>query len=372
MRQRALDSTGSNYSSLFDTYSQEARDSYLSELSQESIIDFGKNIRQVSIAQLSPTDSATTYSHYEPVNNILSSLHSKKVTIKNLRQNDFEYDIKTLTYCEYWEINEEYYQVMSMLEPKLLEVQGSLFDFYQQIKRTNLELKLISRHYVPELMNLDLVQVNMEDRTTIYKSFCMLSNFFESLYCNVARLLENKIVVNSEVISRITGEAFACMDAASESFISGIVVLFDIYDQSLKEYFQKNGEKVFKQIGLDCDSNKITDLLPHALMARYHLKLCSFHSILLFEVVKVPMTKAIEHSQNIQARLDIEKRKNQKKARLTRQSRWLASSAAHIFLNFPSILFNACILLPFVVLCWLLFSIKALFPSHSNHGLLNR
>lgn len=369
MRERPLHSTDSVYSSIFDRYSQEYGNSHLSELSQDSFIELGKNIKAANISPLNPAEEAITYSHYEPVNHILSSLYSRKLTVNSLKQRASEYEIETTTYCQYWDMNEESYQVINMLEPELLKDQVSLFHFYQHIKRTNLELKIISRHYIPELMKQEHNDLSTESKGKVFKSFHTLSDLFDSLHCNIAHLMESRIVVNASVISTVTGEAFARMDTACDSFTVGVVILSESYNESLQKYFLAKGKRIYEQIGLEHGSMKNTDLLPHPLLTKYCLKLSMFDSILPFEVLNVPMTKAITHCKNIQTKLEKYRGSYQTKALLARQSRQATADILQTFLNFPSIVFNTCIVLPFVVICWILFSLKALFSPRPDNGL---
>lgn len=369
MRQRTLYSTDSAYSSIFDRYSQECGDAHLSELSHDSFIEFGKRIKTTDTGPLNPGEEVVTYSHYEPVNNILSSLLSRKLTVNSLKQRASEYEIETTSYCQYWGIKEESYQVINMLEPDLLKDQVSLFHFYQHIKRTNLELKIISRHYIPELINQEHSELSMEDKGKILRSFHSISDLFASLQSGIAHLMESRIVVNANVISAVVGDAFARMDTACDSFAMGIVILSDAYNVPLQKYFLANGKRIYEQIGLEHSSMKNTDLLPYPLLAKYCLTLSVFDLLPPFELINVPVTKAIDHCKNIQTKLEKYRGIHRTKILLARQSRQVTSSIVQTFLNFPSTVFSTCILLPFVVICWVLFSLKALFSPRPDNRL---
>ncbi|KAG0673871.1 Tlg2-vesicle protein, partial [Pichia californica] len=300
-------SLDSSHSSVFDRYSEELlNNSRFSVLSEESLTGFDKSIKNFdSIQSISPAtlDSLTTYSHYEPVNNILQFLQTKKLTLQNLKQNN-KYDpslmnTKTTSYCQYWEIDDEKYQIINMLEPELIRTQMDLFQFYQFIRKTNFDLKIISMHYIPEIINFksnkQIYTLNEIEKNSLFKSFQILSNLFNSLSLNLNHVMENKIVVNSRIVYTIIIEEFEKIDKLSDTFISGITILSELYDSNevLKEYLISNGKIILSQNGLNIKDNN-DYILPHLLINEYNFKFNLFESLLPFELVNFQMTKVID------------------------------------------------------------------------------
>lgn len=382
MRKTCPNSTGSVYSSIFDRYSQELNDSHYSLLSESSLSGFDKSIKKLdtinSIASIKDENNLilndlnhSTYSHYEPVNNILQYLHNKKLTINNLKQNSNDsLNVTKESYCQYWGLEDENYEVINMLEPELIKIQTDIFQFYQAIKQVNFEIKIISNHFIPIILNFESIELNDTNKNKIFKSFQILSNLFDSLHKNISYIIENKIVVNETIIFNIINNEFEKIYNAIDSFISGIVILFDIYDNNnkLMNYLINNGELILKQNGLIKDKFDFSNMLPHILLTKYKFKLYMFDSILPFELNKSRLSTTIDYCNQIKIKIENEKNKFYKQIIIDQRNEWIKSNSLYLLKNMPNNLLNICLYLPFIIICSLIFTIKSIcIPSKQKY-----
>lgn len=380
MRKTCPNSTGS---SIFDRYSQELNDSRFSLISENSLLGFDKSIKKLnnidSIASVrdknnlffSDLNQSTSYSHYEPVNNILQYLHRKKVTLNNLKQNSNDSLNNTVdSYCQYWGLEDENYQVINMLEPDLIRIQTDIYQFYQAIKQVNFEIKIISNHFIPIILNFESVELNNIDKNKIFKSFQVLSNLFDSLYKNISYIVENKIVVNETIIFSIVNQEFEKIYNAMDSFICGIIILFDIYDNSKRmfNYLITNGELILKQNGLIKKNFDCSNMFPHILLTKYKFKLFMFDSILPFELNKSRLSTTIDYCNQIKIKIENEKNNFYQQIVRNQRKEWIKSNSLYLLKNIPKNLLSICLYLPFILICSLIFTFKSIcIPSKPKY-----
>lgn len=366
MRIQHPNSTVSTYSSVFDRYSQNLTDTHLSHLSEELFNDFHDHTKLLtSIEPINNFKNDTCYSQYEPVNNILHMLYTQKMTLKTLKQSNFntylDIDNKDISYCQYWGITEEHYEIIRLLEPELIRNQTSLFQFYQYIKQLDYDFKIISTHYIPELVNLKSCNLKREEKVKVFKSFQILSQLIHSMVTNLTHIMDNKIVIKNAIVSTLLTQEFENIEKKLDSFIYGICILSSIYESEdhgdLRRYFINNGEQLVKENNI---KGLMSDILPHALFVKYNLKLTEFESLFSFDLLEFPVNDAVRHCKNIESKIKKETKQYKVKLQLVKQRKRLISISLNTIISLPFIFVNAFIFLPFVMICWLIFSIKGL------------
>lgn len=324
-----MDSRSSFQSSIFDRYSSENREFRLSVLSEGTDYDdfegFHKGVNDFSFDR---TQHDTKFSQYEPVNNILNQLRNKKFTLKTLnRIQDYNTNQPQRSYCEFWNFNDEQYQIIQMLEPALLSQQSSIFQIFNEIMMLRQELIFLIEQFITPLLNKENYS-NIAEQ--IYKSFQSLYNLIHILYSNLSDIVQNKIVVNKETFATIINQECIRLNDKKASFIPGLVLFLE--------------------------SDIIDSYEP--LILKYVGKLSIFHTILPLEILDLPISSAIENCVNIQVAI----KKQRQKYRRTK-------SFLSIIKQLPGsilLILQTSLLLPFIFICWSYFSIKNLLQSANS------
>lgn len=198
-----MNSIGS-ISSVFDRYSHE----YIN--SAHTTFDFNHKSQIFEVN--APTEKI--YSKYEPVNYLLSTLYNSKYTLNKLGSNK---DDITLSYREYWKIDEEKYEILRMLEPELLSKQTEVFQVYHNIKHLSQEVEQCMRDTLPSFIN----QMDIKKKSQIYGAFKTLSTTMSTLSYELKYMIQSSIVVNIPVFTSMVLSEFETLEQ-SEEFTSGI------------------------------------------------------------------------------------------------------------------------------------------------------
>lgn len=238
------------------------------------------------------------YSQFEPVNHILNTLFNSRYTLNKLGNGSNDI---ALSFLEYWKFEDEQYQILHMLEPELLKTQTLLFQIYHNIKDLKFEIDNEMQESIPKY----LAQLDTNKRGQVYNALNLLLNIFSSLLSDLKYILQSNIITNIHSFSSRVLSDFTILENSSE-FIVGI------------SYF--------------CND-------PPEHLTALALKLSLLESI-------IPKT-----SSHIE--LDLVKQCTQRIAENIERER-----TRYNFFQTLSQIPQLLILVPFVMICWMIFSIK--------------
>ena len=281
-----------------------------------------------NLKMINEENTEKTYSQYEPVNNILQKLFVDKMTHNKLNSNDGtdnHNDNNTSTknecdksYFEYWSMTDEHVQILQMLEPVIIQDQSTLFETCRLVCNISNDLNHIINNEIP------LIETNIDPN--LISSFNSLSTFFQTLQRNVKYLLFKDIVCNSYPIHSLVNNCFIEMYGKRNSFIKGINIPFDF------------------------------DITETPILLKYYKRIHSFETLLPFSALstsKSSIEEAHRFAQRIQQAIHDNARQRSRYQLISQ----FINHSIEICCHLPEHVFELLIILPFVCLCCIIFSL---------------
>jgi hypothetical protein len=344
-----MDSGRSTCSSIFDSAGTTTRRSGIwstsshegSSPTQPTLKNqFFQNLAYIDEKSVESSAGEEIFSQYEPVNNILCKLQQEKRTFRKLNTN---YSTLTteqkrgnyeMSYFQYWAMSEEQIQVLQMLEPEVVTRQLRLFQLYQQVKLMALDLRQIIDMEIPLLKKY----ARLDDLFTVYNAISPVAG---GLYYEMRYIMEGNIVIRGNVISTLINESFKELAANKDRFARSIAAVI-AYEDSLVE----------------------SPTSP--LLARCNFRLFHFDSVLTFQTLdntEISINEAHRYAIEIEDTIQVHYR-GIKRHEMNRQFLLACVNVISGYvIELPLFLTEALVILPFVILCWALFSAKSLVTA---------